>query len=296
MHPSDIMLTDKVAIVTGGGGGIGRGIALGLADVGADVVIADIEPTRCEEAAARVRERGRRALAVPTDVMDTDQIRAMVAKADETFGRIDILVNNAGGVTSRNFLEQSERSWRRHVDINLISMFAATHAAAPIMIRGGRGGAILNVASIEASRAAPTFAVYAACKAGMASFSRTMALELAEYGIRVNTLSPDHTITPGNRGNRSGPVDEASWTPETPEKLEAWRKLIPAGQQGVVEQCGRAAVYLCSPMGDYVTGINLNIDGGTWASSGWLRAEGGGWTLHPDLSFGATLSKPVGGA
>src|SRR5690606_11947853 len=145
----------------GGGGGIGRGIALAMAAAGADIVIADIVPERCEETAARVRELGRRALPVPTDVMDGDQVRALVEKADAEFGRVDILVNNAGGVSGRRFLDQSERSWRRHIDINLVSMLAATHAAVPVMIRGGRGGNIINVTSIEGSRAAPMFAVYA---------------------------------------------------------------------------------------------------------------------------------------
>ena len=291
MKPSDIMLTDQVAIVTGGGGGIGRGIALGLADVGADVVIADIEPTRCEEAAEQVRARGRKALAVVTDVMDTDQIRAMVAKADETFGRVDILVNNAGGVSGRMFMDQSERSWRRHIDINMVSMLAATHAAVPIMRRGGRGGSILNVASIEGVRAAPNFAVYAACKAGMISFTKTMALELSQDKIRVNVICPDHTVTPGNRGNRSGPVDESAWPPQTPESLDSWRRLIPAGGEGHVDQCGRAAVYLCSAMGDYVTGAVLPVDGGTMAGAGWFRAkETDAWTLIDGIRFGGAAS------
>ena len=209
MDSASMPLEDQVAIVTGGGAGIGRGIALGLARAGASVVIAEIDPARGEEASSRVREAGRDALFVATDVMTTDQVRAMVATAATRFGRVDVLVNNAGGVTARRFLEQSERSWRRHMDINLVSMFAATHAAAPLMIQGGRGGAILNVASIEAFRAAPMFSVYAACKAGVTSFTRTMAVELAEHGIRVNCIAPDHTSTPGIDGQRSGAVDEA---------------------------------------------------------------------------------------
>ena len=122
MTRPDLLLTDQVAIVTGGGGGIGRAIALGLASVGADVVIADIVPERCEETAARVRELGRRALGLPTDVADVNQIGALVEQADKTFGRIDILVNNAGGTSYKPFLQQSERSWRRIIDLNLVSM------------------------------------------------------------------------------------------------------------------------------------------------------------------------------
>jgi NAD(P)-dependent dehydrogenase (short-subunit alcohol dehydrogenase family) len=200
-------LTDQVAIVTGGGGGIGRAIALTLAQAGADIVIADIVPERCEEVVERVKELGRSALGVPTDVAQTEQVRAMVERADRHFGRLDILVNNAGGVGRRSFLEQSEKSWRRHIDLNLVSMLAATSATVPVMIRGGRGGAIVNVSSIEGSRAAPHYAVYAACKAGMNNFTRTMALELADHGIRVNAIAPDFTLTPGIQGNVTGPVD-----------------------------------------------------------------------------------------
>lgn len=286
MKPSDIQLTDQVAIVTGGGGGIGRAIALGYAEAGADVVIADIIPERCEETAQRVRELGRRALAAPTDVMDTDQVRATVARAEAEFGRIDILCNNAGGVSGRPFLEQSERSWRRHIDINLVSMLAATHAAAPVMIKGGRGGSILNVTSIEGSRGAPNFSVYAACKAGMISFTRTMALELSSHGIRVNAIAPDHTVTPGGRGNRSGPVDPASWPQQTEAQANAWARLIPLGREGVDIECGNLAVFLAAPASAYVTGAVIPIDGGTWASSGWFRNQAGKWTLIDGLSFG----------
>jgi NAD(P)-dependent dehydrogenase (short-subunit alcohol dehydrogenase family) len=133
-------LDGQVAFVTAGGGGIGRAIALGLAEAGADVAVFEIVPERAEETAARIRELGREALAIPGDAMEAEAIRAAIAATDARFGRLDILVNNAGGVSARAFLEQSERSWRRHIDINLVSMLAATHAAAPLMIRGGQGG------------------------------------------------------------------------------------------------------------------------------------------------------------
>src|SRR5260370_17985215 len=122
---------------------------------------------------------GCQALAVPTDVGETKQVRALIENADRHFGRIDILVNNAGGVNRKPFIEQSERSWRRVIDLNLVSMLSATSAAAPVMIRGRRGGSIINVSSIQAPRAAPNYAVYAACKAGMVHFTRTRALEIA---------------------------------------------------------------------------------------------------------------------
>jgi NAD(P)-dependent dehydrogenase (short-subunit alcohol dehydrogenase family) len=279
-------LDGQVAFVTAGGGGIGRAIALGLAEAGADVAVFEIVPERAEETAARIRELGREALAIPGDAMEAEAIRAAIAATDARFGRLDILVNNAGGVSARPFLEQSERSWRRHIDINLVSMLAATHAAAPLMIRGGQGGAILNVASIEAERAAPNFAVYAACKAGMVSFTKSMAVELSGHGIRVNCIAPDHTVTPGNQGNRAGPVDPAAWVKHSPEAVDAMNRLIPLGREGVDTECGDAAVFLCSALASYVTGAVLPVDGGTWAASGWVRGRNGKWTLNEGLSFG----------
>ncbi|MDE2462621.1 MAG: SDR family oxidoreductase [Alphaproteobacteria bacterium] len=287
MNPLEVSLEGQVAVITGGGGGIGRGIALTLAQAGANIVIAEIVPERAAEVGARVRALGRRALPVVMDMMDCEQISTLIAKADDEFGRIDILVNNAGGVSGRPFLEQSERSWRRHIDINFVSMLACTHAAAPIMIRGGRGGAIVNIASSEGSRAAPNFAVYAACKAGMISFTKTMALELSGHGIRVNCLAPDHTITPGMMGNRTGPVDEGQWRKRSPEEEDAFLRSIPLQRFGVVEECGRAALFLCSQASDYISGVTLPIDGGTSAASGWVRGRDGRWTLQEGLSFGS---------
>ena len=280
VQATDYRVTDQVAIVTGGGGGIGRAIALTLAEAGADIVIADIVPERCEEVVERVKELGRSALGVPTDVAQTDQVRAMVEAADKHFGRLDILVNNAGGVGRRPFLEQSEKSWRRHIDLNLVSMLAATSATVPVMIRGGRGGAIINVSSIEGSRAAPYYAVYAACKAGMNNFTRTMALELADHGIRVNAIAPDFTLTPGIQGNVTGPVDPSKWIQSPPEVQDATNRRIPVGRPGLDVECGRAALFLASAMGSYVTGVILPVDGGTWASSGWTRHHATGqWSL-----------------
>jgi NAD(P)-dependent dehydrogenase (short-subunit alcohol dehydrogenase family) len=214
---------------------------------------------------------------VPTDVCDTSQVRALIDQTATRFGRIDILVNNAGGVGGRPFIEQSERSWRRHIDLNLVSMLAATSAAVPVIIRGGRGGAIINVASIEGSRAAPNYAVYAACKAGMLNFTRTLALELGDQRIRVNAIAPDYTVTPGLRGNVTGPVDPSRWLQPTPEQEDMTRRRIPLGRAGIDTECGNAAVFLASPMSSYVTGTVLPVDGGSWASSGWFRNRSGKW-------------------
>lgn len=281
-----LRLDGQAAFVTGGGGGIGRAIAIRLAEAGADIAILDIIAERAKETATRIRETGGRALTFPADVMESDALRAAIDKAAAEFGRLDILVNNAGGVSARPFLDQSERSMRKHIEINLMSMLVATQAAARHMVAGGKGGSIVNVASIEATRAAPNFAVYAACKAGMFSFTRSMALELSAHGIRVNCLAPDHTVTPGNQGNRAGPVDPGTWRQRSDDEVDAMNRLIPLGREGIDMECGDAALFLSSRMASYITGVLLPVDGGTWASSGWVRGQEGKWTLNEGLSFG----------
>jgi NAD(P)-dependent dehydrogenase (short-subunit alcohol dehydrogenase family) len=277
----ELSLVDQVALVTGGGAGIGRGIAESLARAGADVVLAEIDPERAAQAAEAVRSLGRRAVVVPTDVMDTGQVEAAVRAAEVELGRLDIVVNNAGGVRGARFLDQSERSWRRHIDINLVSALAATWHGAQAMIRGGRGGSIVNVSSIEGSRAAPTYAVYAACKAGLQSFTRSMALELGEHGIRVNAIAPDQTRTPGNSGQRTGPVDEATFVRRSPEDQDGLERYVPLGREGVVDECGDVVAFLCSPLAAYVTGVTVPVDGGAWASSGWVRTpDRASWSLY----------------
>lgn len=283
MHSSDIDLSGRVAFITGGGGGIGRAIALSLADMGADIAIIDSIPDRCRQVARMVEERGRKSLCIPGNVMDTDVLQQAIARTANNFGRLDILVNNAGGVVRRDFLQLAEKNWRKHIDLNLISNLAATQAAVPVMIAGGQGGSIINISSIEASRAAPGYAVYAACKAGVNNLTRTFALEFAEHGIRVNTIAPDYTVTPGTRGNFTGPVDESTWHQPTEAQQAGIRKRIPAGRPGIDVECGRVAVFLASPMSSYVTGTIIPVDGGTWASGGWVRNSQGTWVLPPEI-------------
>jgi len=284
MNANDIDLTGQVAFVTGGGGGIGRAIALCLADMGADIAIAEVIPERCEEVARRIAERGRKCLTFAINVMDADDLAAAVEKAGNSFGRLDILVNNAGGVSRRDFLDLQPKNWRRHIDLNLVSVLAATSAAVPIMIAGGKGGSIINVTSIEGSRAAPGYAVYAACKAGINNLTRTLSLEFAEHGIRVNAIAPDITITPGIRGNVTGPVDESKWFKPGPSGEASIRARVPLERAGIDEECGRAAVFLASRMASYVTGVILPVDGGSWASSGWVRDSKKQWILPPEVT------------
>ncbi len=282
MEKNDLDLSGQVAFITGGGGGIGRAIALCMADMGADIAIIEAIPERCDQTAALIAERGREALTICGNVMDVESVRDAVEKTKERFGRLDILVNNAGGVSRRDFLDLQEKNWRRHIDLNLVSVLAATQAAVPHMIEGGRGGSIINVTSIEGSRAAPGYAVYAACKAGVNNLTRSLALEFSEHGIRINTIAPDYTVTPGLRGNFAGPVDESKWYQPTPEQEDSIRRRTPLGRGGIDEECGRLAVFLASKMASYITGAIIPIDGGTWASSGWIRDSQDNWILPPE--------------
>ena len=270
MDPSSILLTDRVAIVTGGGQGIGAGIARVFARFGAHVVIADKVAERGEAVAAEVRALGREGLAITTDVREFDQVNALVSQTVERLGRLDILVNNAGGTRYASFLELEQRGWHRHMQLNFDGLFGPTDAAVRAMIDAGRGGSIINIASIEALRAAPMFSVYAACKAGMVNFTRSLALELADHGIRVNGIAPDVV--------RSPHLEEYEGS-ATGGSLEARNRGIPLRRQGEPEDIGGACVYLASEMASYVTGITLSVDGGTFASSGWTRNEDDSWGL-----------------
>ncbi|MDE2597427.1 MAG: SDR family oxidoreductase [Sphingomonadales bacterium] len=285
MDTGTLDLTGQAALVTGGGGGIGRAIALCLAAHGADVAIIDVIPERAGEVAEKVRGYGRMALALPGNVMDTAQVADAVGRAADFFGRLDILVNNAGGVTRKPFTQLAEKNWRRHIDLNLVSNLAATSAAVPVMIAGGRGGAIINVTSIEGARAAPGYAVYAACKAGINNLTRTLAVELSDHGIRVNAIAPDYTVTPGTSGNFTGPVDESTWYRPNEAQREVIRRRIPAGRSGIDAECGHLAVFLASAMASYITGTIIPVDGGTWGSGGWIRSRSGNWVLPPEADL-----------
>lgn len=249
-------LAGRVAVVTGGGRGIGEGIALGLAEAGADVVVAARRTNEIEAVAERVRSLGRRALAVTTDVMKIDQIQALARDALDRMGRLDIWVSNAGGADDRvprTFLEMPERQWDFQLNLNLKAVWTGAQAAARIMKDQG-GGAIVNISSSAAGNAAPHNGPYAVAKSGVNNLTQTLAVELAPHNIRVNGVSP-------------GPIPTEVFLEFTKLKPEDVPQLgkrlgIPLGRVGTPEDIAPAVVYLVSDASSWMTGQTIVIRGG----------------------------------
>jgi NAD(P)-dependent dehydrogenase (short-subunit alcohol dehydrogenase family) len=270
MDTQKAFLTGRTAVVTGAGAGIGKGIALAFASFGARVALLELVEETARRTAAEIAAAGGQALALPTDVRDGEAVERAVAAAVERFGAVDVLVNNVGGTFRAAFLETGEKGWDALVRANLKSVLHGTRAGAPRMIAGGRGGSIINIVSSEAARAAPFYAVYAACKAAVVSFTQSMALELAPHRIRVNAIAPDICMTEGLE-RMLGAAERARHP-----------YLVPLGRAGVPEDIAGAAVFLASDLAAYVTGVTLPVDGGTHAASGWYRnPDDEGWVLGP---------------
>jgi NAD(P)-dependent dehydrogenase (short-subunit alcohol dehydrogenase family) len=247
-----VALTDQVAVVTGGGAGIGRGIAAAFAAFGASVAIWERNPEAAESAANEIGGLG-----LVTDVRDADDVDAALARTTSELGPVRILVNNAGGVFFSPFLETTENGWDALYRANLKHVLLCTQRVARSMVGAGVGGSIINVTSIEGVRAAPGYAAYAAAKAGVINFTKTAALELAPHGIRVNALAPDITLTEGMM----------SLVPSGAEV--SFGHTVPMGRPGTVDEMGGSAVFLASSLSSYVTGQTIHVDGGTQASGGW---------------------------
>ena len=240
-------LLDRVAIVTGAGQGIGRGIAMCLARAGAHVVIADQAPDRIASVTAAVEDLGVQALGIPTDVSRADEVKRMVQQAVERFGKIDILVNNAGTLVVKPMVEQTEEEWDRVLDVNLKGVFLCCRHVLPEMIARKRG-AIVNIASIAAFHV--TVAPYAASKAGVVALTRDLAYEVGRLGIRVNAIAP-------------GPIETPMVGIVSDEQRQAIAKNILLGRMGQPEDIGDAAVFLASDAASYITGATLPVSGGT---------------------------------
>lgn len=252
--PSDILLTDRVAVVTGGGAGIGRGIASGMAQFGAKVAIWERDPETC---AATADELG--VLGIVADVRDAGQVDAALERTSAELGPVSILVNNAGGVFASPLLDTTENGWDALYGANLRHVLLCTQRVARAMVAEKRGGSVISLTSIEGVRAAPGYAAYAAAKAGVINYTRTAAFELAPHGIRVNAIAPDITVTEG--------LLRLSPDGLRPELSQA----VPLGRLGEVDEIASAAVFLASDMACYITGQTLHVDGGTQAAGGWYH-------------------------
>jgi 3-oxoacyl-[acyl-carrier protein] reductase len=257
LDPNAARLDGKVVVVTGGGSGIGRGIAKGMHAFGAEVAIWEQDPDTCSAAASEVE-----GLSVPTDVRVGEQVDAAMAATLARFGTVDVLVNNAGGVGPRPFLETSENGFDALYRANLKHVLLCSKVVALHMAEARHGGAMVNITSIEGVRAAPLFGAYAAAKAGVINITKTLALELAPHDIRVNAIAPDITVT------------EGLLKVAPPGAMDRMGLTVPMNRPGHVDECAGAAVFLASGLSSYVTGHTLHVDGGTHASMGWYH--------HPD--------------
>jgi gluconate 5-dehydrogenase len=242
-------LSGKVAIVTGGGSGIGRQMAHGLAEAGAELVLCARKVERCEEAAAQMPTR---ALAIPCDVTDADSVEAMVTRTVDELGRVDILVNNAGTAWGGAPEDIPLDGWQKVVDVNLTGVFVCAQAAGRRMIERGEGGRIVNIASVAGLHGAPAEVVnalpYHATKGAVISLTRDLAWKWARHRINVNAIAPGWF-----------PSDMANFVIDSHPELAT---RIPLGRFGGPEDLKGVVVFLASRASDYVTGHTLVVDGG----------------------------------
>jgi NAD(P)-dependent dehydrogenase (short-subunit alcohol dehydrogenase family) len=258
------LLNDRIAVVTGGGGGIGAAAARLFADHGAQVVIADIDAELAQLTAEQITASGGSAVAVVTDVRDAGQVADLARSVLERHGRVDVLVNNVGHWLRHpgNFVDTDPQLWDDLYRVNLQHVFLVTHAFLPVMI-GRRSGAIVNVSSVEGLRGYPEDPVYAAFKAAVIHFTRSLAVQVGRDGVRVNAVGPDVT--------ESLQVPYSQWL--SAEEQAQWPQWVPVGRMGLPEDQARVILFLASDLSAFVTGHTIPTDGGTGAAGGWFRSS-----------------------
>ncbi len=285
-------LTGRVAVVIGGGAGIGEAVSLSLAEAGVDLAICDWDVEALAATAGKAEALGRNVYWTEADVLDPASIEAFYTGVEKAFDHVDILVNLAGGTTRRPFMDTTPENWEHDIQRNYRYILQSVQRAVPLIRKSGRGGSVINFTTIEAHRGAGTFAVYAGAKAGLENFSRALAVELGPEKIRVNTIAPDQTPSRGNwNAMREMGLAEIEALP--PEYFEAaWKMYIPMGTPPPVEELGNAVLYLAGDLSAYVTGTTLHVDGGCHASMGFNNwPYGDSWVPVP---IGGTLPQMFG--
>lgn len=246
-------LINKVAVVTGGNSGIGKGISLRLAEEGSNVVIAARDEIAAEKVLKEIRKKGRKCLFIKTDVSKKREVEAMIEATIRQFDGIDILVNNVGIVINKPFLDITEQIWDKVLDVNLKGCFLCSQAAAKAMVRRKKGGKIINIASVQGIQVwtRSFHAPYEVSKAGIIMLTKQTAFELAPYKINVNAVGPGPTDTPI--------LDHIT---KSSEKLSQLVKDIPLGRIGQPSDIAAAVAFLASEEANYITGVTLFVDGG----------------------------------
>ncbi|QTC91906.1 2-dehydro-3-deoxy-D-gluconate 5-dehydrogenase KduD [Brevundimonas goettingensis] len=242
-------LEGKVALVTGGNVGIGQGIALALADAGAD--IASVARRASDDTVGKVLARGRRAISIQADLMSMEPIGRIIEEAEKGLGPIDILINNAGIIRRNDAVDFTEQDWDDVMNVNLKTVFFLSQAVVKTMVAGNRGGKIVNTASMLSYQGGIRVPSYTASKSGVAGLTKLMANEWAKHGINANAIAPGYFATDNTQALQDDPV-----------RSKEILGRIPAGRWGDPSDIGGAAVFLSSSASDYVQGITLPVDGG----------------------------------
>jgi NAD(P)-dependent dehydrogenase (short-subunit alcohol dehydrogenase family) len=246
----DLGLNNKIAVVTGGGSGIGKAACFLLAEEGANVAVVDIHADRADSVAKAIRERHGEAIGIAVDVSNASDVHRMLARVLEEWGAVDILVNNAGIILQASAIDMTEQQWDKILGNNLKSCFLCSQVFARQLIEQGRGGRIVNISSIHAELSEPSASAYTAAKGGMEAFSRTLATELAPHKITVNCLRPGATYT------------ELTVPMYTEEVKKALFMRIPLREIAEASWIADAIVFLASQRARYITGQTLTVDGG----------------------------------
>jgi NAD(P)-dependent dehydrogenase (short-subunit alcohol dehydrogenase family) len=264
-----ITLEGKVTLISGGGAGIGRAIVTAFSELGAQLVVAEIDPAKCEA----LRKSYPEALVVQCDVRKPAEVAALAAQVEQRFGKLNVLVNNVGhhlGVF-KELTELTDQDWEDQHAINLRHMFVMSRAFIPLMKKAGPGGSIINFSSVEGFRGCPYNVGYTTFKHAVRGFTESLAMELSNYGIRVNNIAPETTDT------EQVPIAQVY----KPEYQDVVGRTIPLGRLGRPEDHAGAAVYLATELSAWVTGSSLLVDGGTLPQGPFHRLPSGMWSIAP---------------